>query len=100
MMTPAEFHYAIKDVDEYGAWRHQMLCELLRMNAVYVHNTAMGRKKSDVITDPRKLVRFSWENINKPAKTPEQMEGMLRAIALAHGKPKTKKPKGDPNGNE
>lgn len=77
-----------------------MTCELLRLNAVYIHNSAMGRKKKDQIQDPKKIARFGWEAVTGPRKTPEEMKGMLQAIAAMYGPKRPKPPKKKSDGDE
>jgi len=70
----------MEDFDEVNFGPMRRICETLRMNGVIAHNTAMGRKQKDIISDPVKLYEFSWD---KPKKTQtlEEMRAFILGMA-------------------
>jgi len=79
-LTPIEFHYALKHHENAYFEPLKMVCSVLRMIAVVVYNSAYGRKRSDTIKDPSKLIQFAWE---KPkVQTVEQMKDLI--VGLSH----------------
>lgn len=56
------------------------ICEALRIVAQIVYNSTPGRKKSELIKDPKRIVRFGWET--PQVQTVEEMKSF--AMGLAH----------------
>lgn len=87
-LTPVEFDHAIRDHDElenvkYKAIKllietnQRTLWEAIRWQTMYIYNANAKREKQ--VRDPKKLGKFSWEEIKK--QTPDQMKRILFAIA-------------------
>lgn len=103
MLTPAEFHYALEDFEEIHFSPSHDICETLRLHGVYMYNSAFGRKKKDMIRNPKKLFRFSWEKDETQGvyenpddvqvQSLDQMKDAVRSIAMQFGGGKKKKEK-------
>ena len=82
-LTPIEFHYALKDCEATQKAYFEpvkLICEVLRMVAMTVYNSAYGRKRAQLIKDPAKLIQFSWEKTQ--VQTVDQMKAFI--VGLAH----------------
>lgn len=82
-LSPLEFHEALKDYNDiqdiYFGWV-KLICQVLRLIAVNIYNSAFGRKEKDVIQNPSNLIKFSWE---KPkVQTVDEMKEVI--LGLAH----------------
>lgn len=78
--TPIEFHHALQDHEKTTLGSFRLVCETLRILGIQIHNNAFGRKESQMIRDPRKLIQFSWER--PKIQTVEEMKSMV--LGLAH----------------
>lgn len=89
--TPAELHWALEDYTETHFTPMKRICESNRIVAQIVYNSAIGRKKKDMITDPTKIVRFGWE---KPKiRTVDEMKAILLGLSHMKGLKVTQKGK-------
>ena len=87
MLTPAEFSYALEDFEETHYRPAKNICETLRLHGQIVYNSAFGRKKTDLLSDPKSLFKFIWEQNTGKVKvsSSEEMKNQLQAIARAFG---------------
>lgn len=91
-LTPAEFHYAMKDFDDTHWQPSKNVCETVRILATIVHNSAFGRKKKDMVRNPKHLFAFVWDAPTKKRQTVDEMKGMVKLIGQAFGPKKKDKP--------
>lgn len=61
------------------------------MNGITIHNTAFGRKKSDLIKREQDYVQFTWER--PKLKTVEEMKSFVMGLAHMKGVKVTQKGK-------
>lgn len=86
MMTPAELHYALEDFEETHYRPAKNICEVLRLHAQIVRNSAFGMKKSDMILDPKKIMKFTWEqNTEIKVQSVDTMKDQINALAKSFG---------------
>lgn len=80
--TPADFHEALTDYGKVHQAPLRAVCKVIRKTAVVIHNSAFGRKRSDMIKDPRRLWLFGWEEEEmKEVQSTSQMKNIMMAIA-------------------
>lgn len=91
-LTPVEFHYALKDYDVTHSTAARNICETLRVVAVIIHNSAFGRKKKDMIRNPKHLFSFGWDAPTQKRQTVDEMKDMIKAIGIMYGPRKKDKP--------
>lgn len=91
-LTPAEFHYALKDYEGTHNNPTRNVCETLRLVAVIFYNSAFGRKKKDMIRNPKHLFAFGWDTPTQKRQTVEEMKNMIKAIGIMYGPRKKDKP--------
>ena len=91
-LTPAEFHYALTDYKDTQQAPMKAICETLRQVAVTVHNYAgFGRRKSKMISDPKKLWTFSWEKDEQVrVQSVEEMKSFMLGLSHLKGVKVTK----------
>lgn len=82
--TPAEFHYALEDYRHVSQSPLQLVCETIREVAVTIHNSAFGRKKKDIISDPKKLITFGWEKDDDKPQIQSAEEIKAALMGLTH----------------
>lgn len=89
-LTPAEFHYAIEDND-FTHWQpSKNICETIRVLGTIVHNSAFGRKKKDMVKNPKHLFALAWDTPTKKRQTVDEMKQTIQAIGLMFGTKKDK----------
>ncbi len=84
-LTPVEFYQALESTKEYEIAKlerdHKSNYSLARFIIMWVWN-AQGRKFKQVLTDPKKMMRFDWEEEDKnEPQTIEQMRNQMKSIA-------------------
>ena len=82
-LSPKEFYYAIKAVNEKEKLERHHQYQVARYTAVSIINMTSTILKKQ-ITDPRELTQFPWED-NIKEQTDEQLQGAVRAMALKLG---------------
>lgn len=82
-LTPVEFDWALQDYNETQFTPMKRICEAVRVVAQTVHNSTPGRKRSDLIRDPKKIVSFGWET--PQVQTAEEMKSYLMGLAHMSG---------------
>lgn len=84
-LTPIEFFEALwekeKHEEDIVMAYVRPLCESIRMSTFHLCNLQLKRK----INDPKKLMKFNWEN-STPAQTREEMKKTMKQIAKAFAK--------------
>ena len=94
LLSPAELYYAFEDFEETHFAPSKQICEAIRLHGQIVFNNAFGRKKHDVIIDPKKVMTFPWDEPKKAVvQSLEAMKSTAKAIASVFnsGKRKGKK---------
>ena len=82
LLTPKEFDLALKDHKEIHFTPMKRMCEMLRIVVQFIHNSVPGRKHADMIRDPKRVMRFEWEN--PEIQSIEQMRSFI--LGLSHMK--------------
>lgn len=78
-LTPLEFDYAIKDFNIQYQSNQRFKAELMRLQTAYLININLEEK--DQIADPKKLMKFPWEEEDKAVDIEEpDWEGLERQI--------------------
>ena len=91
MMTPAELYYALQDFEETHFLPSRNICEAVRLHARVTYNSAFGRKKKDMIIDPKELFEFGWERVKTvKIQTVDEMKSAVLSIAKSFGVKKRK----------
>lgn len=76
-----EFFVSIRDREKYdkklNELIYQPLAETIRMQTMHLFNVAVTKGR---ISDPRKLMRFPWDEEKEP-QTKEQMKQVMKDIA-------------------
>ena len=90
-LTPKEFFLALKDRSEYDVdvveGTLKPICESIRLSTLKLINVQL--KRSDQITNPRKLWVHYWEKrVFKKPQTREEMKSVMKSIARAYKKKK------------
>lgn len=81
-MTPIEFYCALKDHDEIEIAKIKPACEAIRMSTLWLVNIQLPNRKR--VRKAERLFAFTWDKKQdtKP-QSPEEMKGVMRAIASA-----------------
>ncbi len=78
-LSPAEFYEALKDHQDRETIKLeqqvQSIYDAMRLNALVVYNSAMGRKKG--IKNPKDLFAFPWDKQEKEQSNEELKAGLL-----------------------
>lgn len=78
-LSPVEFYEALKDHQDRETimleQQVQSTFDAMRLNALVVYNSAMGRKKG--IKDPKKLFQFPWDKEEREQSDEELKAGLL-----------------------
>jgi hypothetical protein len=90
-LSPLEFQLALDDFEEVHFTPMKRICEALRIVGTIVFNSTPGRKRNQVIKDPKKLIQFSWET--PKVQTLEEMKSIVLGIAHMKGVKVTQKGK-------
>lgn len=86
-VTPLEFFNAIQDQEKVEILKMQPMCEAIRSSTLYLLNAQLKKR----IRNPKKLWSFPWDDENIVRQSPEQMKGVMRAIATGHKSRKRRK---------
>lgn len=88
-MSPVEFHYALKDVQQREQCHYETMFESMRIQTLYLWNIQVA--KTDRIFDLQKFMPFVWDKKRSAKKqTVEEQKQILLQIA-SHFKRRNKK---------
>ena len=78
-LSPIEYYYALQDHEKtYFGWI-KLLANTLRFVGMTIHNTAFGRQKKDMISEPSKYIKFGWDGPN--IQTVDEMKQTIMGVA-------------------